>query len=136
MIKSFWICHSCSFLLLLANQKTKIMSTKSHVPGKITAAIAIVFLLPPLVFFMMWSSIGLRYSDISNSDKTDTFLGYFPAFLKNMTTVHVISLACCVIAIILASRSFKKHLISLRVLMLITVVLAIFFILFNFTQMI
>jgi len=112
------------------------MSTKSHVPGKITAAIAILFLLPPLVFFMMWSSIGLRYSDMSNSDKFDTFLGYFPGFLKSMTTIHIISFTCCIIAIILASRSFKKHLISLRVLMLITVLLAIFFILFNFTQMI
>jgi hypothetical protein len=112
------------------------MSTKSHVPGKVTAAIAIVFLLPPLIFFMMWSSIGLRYSDLSDSDKADTFLGYFPGFLKNITTIHIISLVCCIIAIILASRSFKKHLISLRLLMLITVLLAIFFILFNFTQMI
>jgi hypothetical protein len=134
--KSLSICNSSFFQLLLVDQKTKIMSTKSHVPGKITAAIAILFLLPPLILFMMWSSIGLRYSDISNSDKTDTFLGYLPDFLKNMTAIHVISLACCIIAIILASRSFKKHLISLRLLMLITVLLAIFIILFNFTQMI
>ncbi|HEU5364971.1 MAG TPA: hypothetical protein VFU62_05545 [Hanamia sp.] len=112
------------------------MSTKSHVPSKITAAIAIIFLLPPLIFFMMWSSLGLRFNDMSLSDKTDTFLGYFPGFLRNMNTIHAISIICCIVAIVLASRSFKKRLLSVRVLMLLTVLLAIFIIFFDIIQMI
>jgi len=134
--KSLSICNFSFFQLLLAESKTKIMSTKSHVPSKITAAIAIIFLLPPLIFFMMWSSIGLRFTDMSMSDKTDTFLGYFPGFLKNLSAIQAISIVCCIIAIILASRSFKKHLLSIRVLMLLTVLLSIFIILFNIYQII
>ena len=136
MNKTVAICNSSFFQLLLAKRKTKIMSTKSHVPSKITAAIAIIFLLPPLIFFMMWSSLALRFSDLSVSDKTDTFLGYFPGFLRNMNIIHGISITCCIVAIVLASRSFKKHLLSVRVLMLVTVLIAIFIIFFDIFQMI
>lgn len=112
------------------------MSTKSHVPGKVTAALSIVFLLPPLILFMMWVSIGLRSSDMNNSDKTDTFLGYFGGFFKSLHEINLISIICCLVAIVLASRSFKKHLLSIRVLMLITVLLAIFIMLFDIFQLI
>ena len=112
------------------------MSTKSHVPGKITAALSIVFLLPPLILFMMWASIGLRYSDMDTGDKTDTFLGYFGGLFKTLHVINLVSIICCLVAIILASRSFKKHLLSIRVLMLITVLLAIFIILFDIFQLI
>jgi hypothetical protein len=112
------------------------MSTKSHVPSKITAALAIIFLLPPLVLFIMWSSIGIKYSGLSQGDKTDVYIGYFSGWLKNINTIHIISIVCCLIAIILATRSFKKHLLSIRVLMLITVLVAIFILLFDISQMV
>lgn len=112
------------------------MSTKSHVPGKITAALSIVFLLPPLILFMMWASIGLRYSDMDNNNKIDTYLGYFGGIFKNIHVINLISIICCLVAIVLASRSFKKHLLSIRVLMLITVLLAIFIIMFDIFQLI
>ncbi len=112
------------------------MSTKSHVPRRLTAALAIIFLLPPLVFFIMWSSIGLRYSGIDAQEQMDTYLTFFPEWLKNINTIHAISLVCCVIAIILAARSFKKHLLSVRVLMLLTVLAAIFIILFDIYQIV
>jgi hypothetical protein len=112
------------------------MSTKSHVPSKITAALAIIFLLPPLVLFIMWSSIGIKYSGLSQGDKMDVYIGYFSGWLKNINTIHIISIVCCLIAIILATRSFKKHLLSIRVLMLITVLVAIFILLFDISQMV
>ncbi|MEO5908302.1 MAG: hypothetical protein ABIR50_03045 [Ginsengibacter sp.] len=112
------------------------MSTKSHVPGKITAALSIVFLLPPLILFMMWSSIGLRYSSMENNDKIDTYLGYFGGLIKSIHVVNLISIIFCLVSIVLASRSFKKHLLSIRVLMLITVLLAIFIIMFDIFQLI
>lgn len=112
------------------------MSTKSHVPRKITAALAILFLLPPLILFIMWSSIGLKYSGMGASDQMDTYLSYFPDWLKNINTIHAISIGSCIIAIVLAARSFKKHLLSVRVLMLLTVLAAIFIILFDIYQMV
>jgi len=112
------------------------MSTKSHVPGKVTAALSIVFLVPPLILFIMWTSIGLRYSDMDNSDKIDAFLDYFSGLFKSIHVINVISIALCLVSIVLASKSFKKHLLSIRVLMLITVLVSIFLILFNITQLI
>jgi hypothetical protein len=112
------------------------MSTKSHLPGKVTAVLSVVFLLPPLILFIMWSSIGLRNSDMSNSDKIDAFLSYFSGLFKSIHVINLISIVLCLVAIVLASRSFKKHLLSIRVLMLLTVFLAIFLILFNITQLI
>jgi hypothetical protein len=112
------------------------MSTRSHVSRKITAALAILFLIPPLVLFILWSSIGLRYSGMGGNEQMDTYMSYFPGWLKDIGTIHVISIVCCVIAIILAARSFKKHLLSVRVLMLLTVLASIFIILFDIYQMV
>lgn len=112
------------------------MSTKSHVSKKITAALAIIFLLPPLVLYIMWSSIGWRHGDIGASDQMDTYLGYFPGWLGNTNIIHAISIVCCIIAIMLAARSFKKRLLSIRMLMLFTVFIAIFIILFDIYQMV
>lgn len=112
------------------------MSTKSHISRKATAVLAIIFLLPSLIMFIMWSSIGLRYSGINADDQMDIYLTYFPAWLKNINTIHTISIVCCIIAIILAARSFKKHLLSVRVLMLLTVLASIFIILFDIYQMV
>jgi len=112
------------------------MSTHSHIRRRTTAALAILFLLPPVIFFIMWSSIGLRYSDINAVDQMDIYLSDFPAWLRNIDTIHAISVVCCIIAIVLAARSFKKHLLTIRVLMLFSVIVAIFIILFDIYQMV
>lgn len=110
--------------------------TTSLVSRKITAALAIVFLLPALIFFIMWSSIGLRVTGINAQEKISTYVGYFPAWLQNIKTIQIISIVCCVMAIILASRSFSKDWLSVRVPMLLTVVAALFIILFDIYQMV
>ena len=112
------------------------MSTTSHVSSKWTALFAIIFLIPALIIFIMWSSIGLRFSGISEGEKMDTYMGYFPGWLHNINTIHSISIVCCLVAITLAARSFKKKLLSIRVLMLMTVLVAIFILLFDIYQMI
>jgi len=84
----------------------------------------------------MWSSIGLRITGISEQEKMSTYIGYFPAWLQNITTIHIISIVCCIMAIILASRSFSKEWLSVRVLMLLTIVAALFILLFDAYQMI
>lgn len=111
------------------------MSTKSPISRRVTAILALLFFIPALILFIMWSSIGLRYGVMSMGEKIDTYLGFFPGWLQNMTLLHVISLACCVIAISLAARSFKKHLLWVRVLMLMLVIVSIFIILFDIFQL-
>ncbi len=111
------------------------MSTKSHVPARITAIIAMVFLLPALIFYIMWSTIGLQSSDLNANEKLSAYLGKFPPFMQNLNTINVISIICCVLAIVFASRSFKKYLVSMRVLMMLTVLIALFIILVDIYQL-
>lgn len=111
------------------------MSTNSHLHAKTYAALAILFILPPIVFFAIRSSVGIRYNDLSESAKRDTFLAHFPSFMQNITAIHVIALVCCIVSMVLASRSFKKKVVSIRILMMITVLVAIFLILFNVAKM-
>jgi len=84
----------------------------------------------------MWSTIGLRVSGINDQEKMATYIGYFPGWLRNIRTIHLISIICCIMAIILAARSFSKNLLSVRVLMLLTVVAAFFILLFDIYQMV
>lgn len=112
------------------------MSTQPHVSRKLTAVLAVIFLLPPLVLYFMWVSIGLKYNGIGDNEWMDTYLSYFPKWLSNINFIHAISIIFCVIAILLAARSFKKHLLWVRLLMLLTVVVSIFIILFDIYQLI
>lgn len=111
------------------------MTKTNRVSRTTTAVLAIIFLIPALVLFIMWSSIGLKVTGISQQEKLTTYLGYFPSWLQSISTIYTISIACCVIAIIFATRSFSKHLLSVRVMMLLTVLVAIFILLFDIYQM-
>ena len=84
----------------------------------------------------MWTSIGIRFTDMNEVDKEETFLGYFSGFFKNIHVVDIVSIVFCIIAIILASRSFQKRLLSLGFLMLMTVLISIFIILFDISQLV
>jgi len=111
------------------------MSTNSHVKKKVTAVISILFLLPSIVLFMMWNSIGLRFPDMSDVDKQEAFLDYFSGLFKNIHVVNIVSIIFCLVSVIFASRSFQKRLLPLRIIMLITVLVAIFIILFDVSQL-
>ena len=124
------------FLLFLVDKTNNSMTTKSHISRRVTAVLAMFFLLPALILFMKWSSIGLSVSGISKQEQLKMYLGFFPAWLQNMSTIHAISIVCCVMAIILAARSYSKDLLSVRVLMLLTVVVAFFILLFDIYQMV
>ncbi|MGN6248743.1 MAG: hypothetical protein ACTHNG_10315 [Ginsengibacter sp.] len=112
------------------------MSTNTHVKKKVTAALSILFLLPPLILFIIWTSISIRFSDMADVDKQETFLGYFSGLFKDIRVVNIISIFFCLIAIVLASRSFQKKLLTMRFLMLLAVLLSIFIILFDISQLV
>ncbi|MFS8082450.1 MAG: hypothetical protein ACMG51_03275 [Ginsengibacter sp.] len=111
------------------------MSTSSHVSRRITASLAILFLLPSLILFIIWSTIGLSATNISAQDKIDRFTSHFPSW-TSFTGIQIFSIVCCVVSISLAARSFKKHLLWVRVMMLMVVIVALFIILFNVYQLV
>ncbi len=112
------------------------MSTTSHVPSKVNAVIAIVFLLPALIFFIMWLSIGISDNTLNVNEQIYAYLQKFPGFMRNLTTINIISILCCILSIAFAARSFRKHLLSVRVLMMLTVIVALIIILFDIYQII
>src|SRR5664279_683190 len=123
--------------MIIHKHLINVFMANSHVVSRrITAALAIVFLLPPLIFFIMWSSIGIRTTGISEHEKMRIYHGYFPSWLGHISTIQIIAIVFCTISIILATRSFSKNLLSVRVLMMLTVVAASFILLFNIYQMV
>ncbi|MDQ6762996.1 MAG: hypothetical protein M3015_10275 [Bacteroidota bacterium] len=112
------------------------MTTTYHIRSKATAILATIFLLPALVFFIIWLSVGLQGSGLNEEEKLSAYLGYFPGFMHNFKMIHIISVVCCLIAIVLAAKSFRKRLLSVRVLMLLTVLAAFLILLFDIYQMV
>lgn len=104
------------------------MSSTHKIPKKIEAILAIIFLLPALYIFIVWAKIF--NDDISQPQKISLFTDHFHVAINNYKTILYISLAFCIIAMILAAKSFRQRLVSIRVAMWLTVIIAslIFFI--------
>lgn len=111
------------------------MTTHARPSRRFTATLAILIFLFPLVLFIGWSGIGVNHGALNEREQIDIFLSYFPSWLQNFTGITVFSLACCIIAMVLAGRSYKKRLLSVRVLMLLVVIGSIFLIIFNLAQL-
>ena len=99
--------------------------TKTHQQHKKTTAIlAIVFLLPALYIFGVWLKVFNFNSDLNQAEKIAAFTGYFPKGLNDIKIITYFSMACCIVAMVLAAKSFKHPLVFLRVAMFITVIAA------------
>lgn len=112
------------------------MSTHSHVPKKTTASIAVIIFLIPLFLFILWLSITIRLGEISERDQIDTFLSYFPAIIRHYSGIIIFSIICCVAAMYLAAKSFRKKLLPLRIAMFLVVIGSIFLIFFNISRLV
>lgn len=104
------------------------MTSTHNVPKKITAIAAIIFLLPAIIIFGLW--MNTFSSDITPAQKFEAFTERFPSFMNDYKLIMGVSMACCITALILAAKSFKQRLLSLRIVMLLTVIIAslIFFV--------
>lgn len=111
------------------------MTKHKKVPKKFTAILAVIFFVPPLIFFIAYSSISLKYGQINKNDRIDNLLGLLPDWMQNYTVLVIIALIMSVIAIFLASKSYKKKLLSMRVTMLMIVLISIFLVLFYISQL-
>ena len=98
------------------------MTSTHKVPKKITAILAVVFILPSLYILGIWINVFSR--DITQAQKVEEFTGYFPSFINDHKIITFISMACCIIAIIFAAKSFKQKLLSLRIAMWFIVMIA------------
>lgn len=111
------------------------MAKRTGISRRLTATLAIICFLPPLLLFVAYAAVGIRYGTMSKNDRIATLLEPFPSWLQNYTAMTIISLILCIAAVALASRSYKKKLLSTRVLMLMVVLISIFLILFNISQL-
>jgi hypothetical protein len=104
------------------------MTSTHKTPKKTTAVFAIIFLLLALYIFGQWINVFTR--DITPAQKVVEFSEQFPAFISDYKLIIYISMACCLAAMILAAKSFKQRLLSLRIAMWLTVMVAslIFFV--------
>jgi hypothetical protein len=99
-----------------------------HTPKRTTAILAIIFLLPAIYIFGLWVNVFSK--DLTPAQKITDFTGNFPSFMSDYKILMVVSMACCIVAMILASKSFKQRLLSLRIAMWLAVMIAtlIFFV--------
>ena len=104
------------------------MSTKSKVSKKSSAGLAVIFFVPALLLFLIWSSIGWRYGYMPEGEKQDTFLNTFPDWMQHFAAIHIVSIILCILAISFASGSFKRNILSVRILMMAIVMISIFII--------
>lgn len=112
------------------------MTKQAKVSRRFTATLAIIFFIPPLLLFIGYSGIGVTSGYMDRANKIEAFLSHFPGWMQNYTAINIFSIVFCVIAIALAARSYKKKLLSVRVIMLMVVLISIFIILFDISQLI
>jgi hypothetical protein len=85
-------------------------------------------MLPAVYIFGLW--INVFTMDITPAQKVVEFTEQFPLPVNDYKIIIYISLACCLAAMVLAAKSFKQRLLSLRIAMWLTVMIAslIFFV--------
>jgi heme/copper-type cytochrome/quinol oxidase subunit 3 len=103
-----------------------------HTPKKFTAILAIIFLIPALYIFGIWLNV-YQDPDASQTEKVSGFLRHFPSGL-NINIINSVSIGFCLAAVIFAAISFKQRLLSLRIIMMLTVLAASLIILLDIFQ--
>jgi hypothetical protein len=98
------------------------MTTTHNVPKKITAVFAIIFLLPAVYIFLIW--MNAFNQDVSQDQKISSFTNHFFGLFHDYKAILLISVTCSLIAMVLAAKSFKQRLLSLRIAMWLTVIIA------------
>lgn len=101
-----------------------------------SAMLSILVFVPALIISSLSAYIGFKDGGISHANKEDIFSGYFPDWMNNFAILHVLSIVLCIIAMILAAKSFKKPLVWERVLMMLVTMGAIIIILYDIVQLI
>lgn len=102
----------------------------SHISKKRYAALAIIFLLPPLFVFIKRFGIAMDYSMLDKDGQNNILAGYFPSWLST-DAVFVASIIFSCLSLTFASWAFRVRSLLIRSLMLLTVVAAMCILFFN-----
>ena len=97
------------------------MTSTHKVPKKITAFLALIFLAPALYIFIVW--LNAFNQDISQTQKISLFTSHF-VILNDYRSLLYVTVACSIVAMIFAAKSFKQPIIGLRIAMFVTVIVA------------
>jgi len=83
-----------------------------------------ILLLPSLWVWGAWiKTVGANPS-LPQDDKVEIFLGYFPAFIKSVSTTSFIVLLSCVACIVISAIGLKHASRPFRIVGIIIIVLA------------
>lgn len=100
------------------------MTTTHTVPKKITAILSLIALLPAIYIFSMWLKVYPQ-KDLSAAHQDTLFRDSFPGNLDVKTLLYI-CMAFCLLSIFLAAKGFRQRELYLRIVMMITVIIAAF----------
>ncbi|MBN9349198.1 MAG: hypothetical protein J0H55_00805 [Chitinophagaceae bacterium] len=111
-------------------------TTRSITSRKFYASLAILFFLIPLLLFFVWTSISIKDDAMSDNDKIQAFLNYFPSWMQSFKAIHIFSILCCFVAIIFSRMGFKRKLLSQRLTLLFVMFGSILLIFFSIAKLV
>lgn len=108
------------------------MTSTHKIPKKIDAILAILFILPPLFIYITWVSVASDNN--SQVQNVKAFTDKFPEFISGVVPLALISIACCILALIFAAKSFKQPILFLRITSWLVVIIGAFLLFLNIFQ--
>ena len=96
----------------------------NYAKKQMMAVLAIIFLLPALWITGTWIEVWNSHSELTSAARDSHFLEHFPSFMSTTAYVAVINFVCGIISLTLAARSFKQRSLFLRILTMITAMVA------------
>lgn len=108
------------------------MTSTHKIPKKLDAILAILFIIPPLYIYIIWVTVASdNNSQIQN---VKAFTDHFPRFVSDVVTLAIISIICCIVALIFAAKSFKQPILFLRITSWLVVIIGAFLLFLNLFQ--
>lgn len=108
------------------------MTSTHKIPKKIDAILAILFIIPPVYIYIIW--ITVASDNNSQIQNVKAFTNHFPPIVSSIISLALISISCCILALIFAAKSFKQPLLLLRITSWVVVIIGSFLLFLNIFQ--
>jgi hypothetical protein len=99
------------------------MSSTKTPPRKLWLFVSVLCLVPAVLIIGIWLRVMNTTSNVEI--RKGDFVSYFPAFMQEGFIIKGLVLVCCIAAIIFGSRSFNQPIVALRIISMITVLIAV-----------
>jgi hypothetical protein len=80
-------------------------------------------LIPPVLNWGLWIYTFSSHPILTPQEKTDIFLGYFPAFIRNVQGISLIMIILLVFSIVLSSIAMKQNSSRLKIMNICVIIL-------------